>query len=104
MAKTAILRARVESEKFDAAEKIFSKLGISVADAINLFLSQVSIQKGIPFIPTTRPHLHLGNASLEEIEERYAERIPNAETSTALREKPSKQFKNAAQALKSIKS
>jgi addiction module RelB/DinJ family antitoxin len=103
MTKTAILRARVESEKFKAAEKIFSKLGISVADAINLFLGQVSIQKGIPFIPTTRPHLHLGNASLEQIEQRYFERIPNSQTAAALSEKPSKRFKTAAQVLKSLK-
>lgn len=104
MAKTAILRARVEADKFQAAEKIFSKLGISVGDAINLFLSQVSIHKGIPFTPTTRPHLHLGNSSLEEIEHRYADRIPNSETAAALREKPKIQFKSAARVLKSLKS
>jgi addiction module RelB/DinJ family antitoxin len=103
MAKTAILRARVESKKFEAAEKVFSKLGISVADAINLFLSQVSIQKGIPFTPTTRPHLHPGHASAGEIERRYSERIPNPETAAALREKPSKRFKTAAQVLESLK-
>lgn len=104
MAKTAILRARVESDKFQAAEKIFSKLGISVADAINLFLSQVSIHKGIPFTPTTRPHLHLGNASLEEVESRYSDRIPNSETVAAMTEPPPNQFKSAAQVLKSLKS
>ena len=104
MTKTAILRARVESDKFQAAEKIFSKLGISVGDAINLFLSQVSIHKGLPFTPTTRLHLHLGNASLEEIERRYADRIPNFETAAALREKPKKHFKSAARVLKLLKS
>jgi|GEM_PF-1818959 len=31
-----------------AAEQLFSKLGLSVADAINLLLGQVCIQKGIP--------------------------------------------------------
>lgn len=104
MAKTAILRARVESDKFQAAEKIFSKLGISVADAINLFLSQVSIHKGIPFTPTTRPHIHLGNASLEEVERRYSDRVPNPETAAALQEEPNKKFRTAAQVLKSLKS
>ena len=104
MTKTAILRARVETKKIEAAEKIFSKLGISVGDAINLFLSQVTIQKGIPFTPTTRPHLHLGNASLEEIKRRYADRIPNFETAAAVREKPKNQFKSAARVLKSLKS
>jgi addiction module RelB/DinJ family antitoxin len=104
MTKTAILRARVETKKIEAAEKIFAKLGISVGDAINLFLSQVTIQKGIPFTPTTRPHLDLSNASLEEIGRRYIDRIPNSETSAALREKPRNQFKTASQVLKSLKS
>ncbi len=103
MAKTAILRARVDSEKVTAAERVFSKLGISVGDAINLFLGQVCIQKGIPFTLTTRPHLDLGNAVLEEIEERYAERTPKAETAAALSEKPTRRFKTASQALRSLK-
>ena len=104
MAKTAILRARVDSEKVIAAEQVFSKLGISVADAINLFLGQVCIQKGIPFALTTRPHLDLSNATLSEIEERYADRIPNPQTSAALSEKPSRRFKTATQALRSLQS
>jgi addiction module RelB/DinJ family antitoxin len=54
MAKTAILRARVDSEKVAVAERVLSKLGISVGDAINLFLGQICIQKGIPFALTTR--------------------------------------------------
>jgi len=103
MAKTAILRARVDSEKVAAAERVFSKLGLSVGDAINLFLGQVCIQKGIPFALTTRPHLDLSNAKLEEIEERYAGRTPNAETSAALSERPARRFKSAASALHSLK-
>ena len=103
MAKTAILRTRVDSEKVTAAERVFSKLGISVGDAINLFLGQVCIQKGIPFALTTRPHLDLSNATLEKIEERYAERTPNLETATALSEKSTRRFKTASQALRSLK-
>ena len=102
MAKTAILRTRVDSDKVTAAERVFSKLGISVGDAINLFLGQVCIQKGIPFALTTRPHLDLSNATLEEIEERYAERTPNAETAAALGEKPARRFKSASSALRSL--
>lgn len=102
MAKTAILRARVDSKKVSAAERIFSKLGISVGDAINLFLGQVCIQKGIPFPLTTRQHLDLSNATLEEIEARYAERTPKAETATALSERPVRRFKSASSALRSL--
>lgn len=103
MAKTAILRTRVDSEKAAAAKRVFSKLGISVGDAINIFSGQVCIQKGIPFALTTRPHLDRSNATLVEIEKRYAERTSNAETAAALSEKPARRFKTAAQALRSLK-
>ncbi len=103
MSKTAILRTRVDSEKATAAEKVFSKLGISVGEAINIFLSQVCIQKGIPFALTTRPHLNLENATLDEIEDRYSGRILNPETAAALNEKPSRRYKSAAQAMRSLK-
>ena len=102
MAKTAILRTRVDSEKVTAAERVLSKLGISVGDAVNLFLAQICIQKGIPFALTTRPHLDLSNATIEEIEERYAERIPTPETAAAMNEKPTRRYKTAAQALRSL--
>lgn len=103
MAKTAILRARVDSEKITGAVRIFSKLGISAGDAINLFLGQVCIQKAIPFSLTTRPHLDLNHATLEEIEERYAARTPNAKTAAALAERPKRRFKTVAQAIHSLK-
>jgi hypothetical protein len=44
----------------------------------------------------------LENATLEEIEERYAERVPNAETAAALAEKPNRHYKTAAEALRSL--
>ena len=104
MARTAILRARVDADKVTAAERVFSKLGLSVGDAINLFLGQVTIQKGIPFPLTTRPHLDTGNATVEEIEKRYADRIPNAQTAAALNERPARRFKSASSALRSLAS
>ena len=105
MAKAAILRARVDSEKKTAAEVVFAKLGISLGDAINLFLGQVSIQKGIPFPLTTQPHLDLSNASIGEIERRYAGRPPNAGTQAALKENTVKarRYSSAAQVLKALK-
>ncbi len=52
---------------------------------------------------TTRPHLNLDNSSLEEIEERYADRTFNAETYTALNERPTRRFRSATETLSSIK-
>ena len=106
MSKTAILRARVDSEKKTAAEAVLGQLGISLGDAVSLFLGQISIQKAIPFPLTTLPRLDLSNASLEQIERRYARKIPNSTTQAALNEPLAKarRYKTSKQLLKSLKS
>ena len=106
MSKTAILRARVDSKKKTAAEAVFGRLGISMSDAITLFLGQVGIQKAIPFPLTTQPRLDLNNATLEQVERRYARKIPNSQTLAALNEPPAKarRYKTSKQLLKSLKS
>ena len=63
MAKTAVIRARTEPELKTGAERIFKRLGMSSAEAINLFYTQVMLHKGLPF----------------EV------KIPNAETAETLR-------------------
>ena len=106
MAKTAILRARVDSEKKIAAEAVLDQLGISLSDAITLFLSQIGIQKAIPFPLCAHPRLDLNNAPLDEVERRYAQRIPTSETLAALNEDTGKarHHKSARQLLKALKS
>ncbi len=64
MAKTATVRARVEPEIKNQAEQVFSALGISMSEAMNLFLHQTILRKGLPFDA----------------------KIPNAETIAALNE------------------
>lgn len=49
MAKTAMVIARVEPELKKDTEKVLKRLGISITEAVNLFLSQVRLQKGLPF-------------------------------------------------------
>ncbi|MDA8172220.1 MAG: type II toxin-antitoxin system RelB/DinJ family antitoxin [Nitrospiraceae bacterium] len=49
MAKTAMITTRVDPGLKTDAEKVLRKLGISTAEAINLFLSQVRLRKGLPF-------------------------------------------------------
>ena len=49
MAKTAIIQARIDPEVKSKAQKIFSKLNISMSEAISIFLTQVSLNRGIPF-------------------------------------------------------
>ena len=49
MIKSAMIRARVEPKLKIEAEKVFSRLGLSTSEAIQLFFAQVKIHKGIPF-------------------------------------------------------
>ena len=64
MAKTEMIRARVEPDLKQDAEKVFSALGLSATEAITLFYKQVALCQGLPF----------------------AVRIPNAETREAIRQ------------------
>ncbi len=49
MPKTAIIQTRIDPKVKTKAQKILSKLNISMSEAITLFLTQVSLNKGIPF-------------------------------------------------------
>lgn len=48
-AKSAVVRARVTPETKIDAEKVLQHLGISVSEAINLFLVQVKLKRSLPF-------------------------------------------------------
>lgn len=56
MSKTAIIQARVEPETKAAAKAVLKKLNISMSEAVSIFLTQVSLNNGLPFevkIPNT---------------------------------------------------
>lgn len=55
MAKTETVYTRVDPTLKADAEQILSRLGMTPSDAINIFLNQVVLNKGLPFevkIPT----------------------------------------------------
>ena len=96
MAKSATLSIRIEPKIKSQAEKLFSKLGISMSEAMSLFLHQCVNDNALPFTP------HVGHA-----------RIPNAETVAAMEEgeyilkeikdgKREADFKTAAEFFKSL--
>ena len=64
MAKTDMIRARVEPELKRGAEVVFKALGLSPTEAITLFYKQVTLRRGLPF----------------------AVKIPNLETREAMRQ------------------
>ena len=49
MAKTANINIRVEPEVKSAVDGIFSHFGLTVADAVNIFLHKSMIVGGLPF-------------------------------------------------------
>jgi DNA-damage-inducible protein J len=68
MAKTTNLNVRLEQGLKEQAEAVLGQLGIPVSNAVNIFLKQVVMQRGIPFevkLPATKP---LGVTSLTEEE------------------------------------
>ena len=66
MAKTASLHIRVNENAKKDAEQIYNSLGVSIAEAVNMFLHKSIIVGGLPF------------------EVRYSQ--PNAETVAAIQE------------------
>ena len=49
MSKTATIHARIDPELKEKAQKIFDALNISMSEAISLYLTQVTLHRGIPF-------------------------------------------------------
>lgn len=49
MAKTANINIRIDPKKKKEAEDLFNMFGISVTDAINIFISQSLLEGGFPF-------------------------------------------------------
>ena len=49
MPKTAIIRARIDSQRKARVSKILDELGITPSQAINMFYAQIERRRGIPF-------------------------------------------------------
>ncbi|MCQ2546365.1 MAG: type II toxin-antitoxin system RelB/DinJ family antitoxin [Clostridia bacterium] len=49
MAKTAVINVRVEPELKQLAEDLYKSFGITITDAINLFLNKSVMEGGLPF-------------------------------------------------------
>ena len=49
MSKTATIQTRINPEVKEKAQVIFNKLNLTMSEAISLFLTQVTLHRGIPF-------------------------------------------------------
>jgi addiction module RelB/DinJ family antitoxin len=78
MPKSSSVYTRVEPELKEQVEQVLSKLGIPMANAINLFLHQIVLRKGIPFDVTLPQRMPLDYSALSreqfdtEIEKGFA--------------------------------
>ena len=73
MPKTDTIHMRISPEVKSEADSILSRLGITTADAINVFLNQVILRGGLPFevrLPTAKSETL---ARIERIENGTAE-------------------------------
>ncbi|MCL2050485.1 MAG: type II toxin-antitoxin system RelB/DinJ family antitoxin [Lachnospiraceae bacterium] len=66
MAKTANLNIRIDPEVKSTVDGIFSHFGITVADAVNIFLHKVMIVNGMPFDMTLPKYNEETLAALQE--------------------------------------
>ena len=66
MAKTATINIRIEPEIKARAEELFSTFGISVGDAVNIFLHKSLLEGGLPFAVKTRKYNAETEAAMAE--------------------------------------
>lgn len=81
MAKTTNIYVRLEPGLKEQAEAVLEQLGIPVSNAVNIFLKQVVMQRGIPFdvkLPATKPKAVSGLTESEldaELEKGFADLV-----------------------------
>ena len=64
--ETVNVTVRMERKTRDDAAKLFSKLGVSTTQAINMFLKQAVREQGIPFEVTARPAIEYDSENMEK--------------------------------------
>lgn len=64
MAKTAVITTRIEPEIKQEAENILAQLGLTMSQAMTLYINQLVLRRGIPF------NINIPNqATMEAIQE-----------------------------------
>jgi len=85
MAKTANINIRIDPETKAGAEKLFAKFGITITDAINIFLRQSLMVGGLPFDMKQPGYNSDTEAAIQEARDIVSEKIP-AKSYTSARE------------------
>ena len=64
--ETVNVAVRMERQTRDDAAKLFSELGVSTTQVINMFLKQAVREQRMPFEVTARPAVERGSESMEK--------------------------------------
>jgi DNA-damage-inducible protein J len=79
MAKSKMIRARVEPGLKHQAEAVLDKLGMTPTEAITLFYKQVTLYRGLPF-PVRMPNAATRNALRDARRRKNIESFDTVET------------------------
>jgi len=82
MPRTSVLNIRIEPEIKAEAEQLFSSFGLTVTDAVNVFLRQSLMRGGFPFEIVRYMPNAVTQAAIAEAEQIMAD--PNARTFTSM--------------------
>lgn len=85
MAKTAKINIRIDPETKTRAEQLFAKFGITVTDAVNIFLHQSLMVGGLPFEMKQPGYNAETEAAMQEARDIAGGKIP-AKSYTSARE------------------
>jgi len=85
MAKTSNINIRIEPETKAKAEELFSNFGISVTDAINIFLNTSIMNGGFPFEIVVPRYNRETELAIEESKDIMSGKI-NAKTYSSAKE------------------
>jgi len=84
MSRTAILNLRIEPDVKSNAEELFGSFGLTVTDAVNVFLRQSLMRGGFPFEIVRHQPNPITQAAILEAEQLLHD--PNAKSFTSMEE------------------
>ena len=85
------MTVRVNRNSIAAASKVLARIGMTPRTAIDVFMAQIALKKGLPFTVTTA-----------ESDDGYLPHVPNAETAAAIAAPSGKRYRNAKAFLASL--
>ena len=98
MEKSTTLNLRINPEVKENAENVLSQLGVSMSNAVNMFLNQVILTESIPFLialPQAPSKVNMDKMSQEELNTKLERSLNDALSEQTLDAKEAlKEFKN----------